>query len=162
MGLDFFGFGEHHTRSMPVSSPTSLVTAAAAPTRRIKLSATVSVLSTDDRSACFNSSPPPRQSRPGGIEVVASCGSSALTFSIFDLEERDYDMLFRSTLDLLLALNGQERVTWSGPHRRRPLKDMPIVPRPEQPLRIWLGTGGSPESVLRAAELGVPTASSAS
>jgi alkanesulfonate monooxygenase SsuD/methylene tetrahydromethanopterin reductase-like flavin-dependent oxidoreductase (luciferase family) len=65
-------------------------------------------------------------------------------------------MLFGSKLELLLALNRHERVTWSGPHRRRPLKDMLVVPRPEEPLRIWLGTGGSPSSVMRAVELGVP------
>src|SRR3954471_23401097 len=65
-------------------------------------------------------------------------------------------MLFSSKLDLLLAGNSQERVAWNGPHRRRPLDDMLVVPRLEQPLRIWLGTGGSPESVLRAAKLGVP------
>jgi alkanesulfonate monooxygenase SsuD/methylene tetrahydromethanopterin reductase-like flavin-dependent oxidoreductase (luciferase family) len=156
VGLDFFGFGEHHTRSMPISSPTSLVTAAAASTRRIKLGATVSVLSTDDPIRVFQQLATAAAIAPGRIEVVAGRGSSAITFSIFDLEERDYDMLFSSKLDLLLALNNQERVTWSGPHRRRALKDMLIVPRPEQPLRIWLGTGGSPESVLRAAELGVP------
>ena len=65
-------------------------------------------------------------------------------------------MLYRSKLDLLLKLNGRDRVTRSGPHRRRPLNDTLVVPRPEQPLRIWFGTGGSPESVLRAVELGLP------
>ena len=93
---------------------------------------------------------------PGRIDVVAGRGSSDITFSIFDLDDRDYDMLVSSKLELLLALNRQERVTWSGPHRRRPLKDLPVVPRPDNLLRIWLGTGGSPESVLRAAELGMP------
>lgn len=125
VGLDFFGFGEHHTQSMPVSSPTSLVNAAAA-------------------------------IAPGRIEAVAGRGSSTITFPLFDLDERDYDLLYGSKLELLLALNGQDRVTWSGPHRRRPLVDTLVVPRPEQPLRIWLGTGGSPESVLRAVELGLP------
>jgi alkanesulfonate monooxygenase SsuD/methylene tetrahydromethanopterin reductase-like flavin-dependent oxidoreductase (luciferase family) len=69
---------------------------------------------------------------------------------------RDYDMLYASKLELLLALNRHDCVTWSGPHRRRPLEDTLVVPRPEQPLRIWLGTGGSPGSVLRAVELGLP------
>src|SRR3954469_23623018 len=156
VGLDFFGFGEHHTRSMPVSSPTSLVIAAAASTLRIKLGATVSVLSTDEPIRVFQQLATPAAIAPGRIEVVAGRGSSAITFSMFDLDERDYDMLFSSKLDLLLALNSQERVTWSGPHCRRPLEDMLLVPRPEQPLRIWLGTGGSPESVLRAAKLAVP------
>jgi alkanesulfonate monooxygenase SsuD/methylene tetrahydromethanopterin reductase-like flavin-dependent oxidoreductase (luciferase family) len=128
---------------MPVSSPTSLVTAAAASTRRIKLGATVSVLSTDEPIRVFQQRATAAAIAPARIEVVAGRGSSAITSSIFDLDERDYDMLFSSKLDLLLALNGHERVTWNGPHRRRPLKDMLVVPRPEQPLRIWLGTGGS-------------------
>jgi alkanesulfonate monooxygenase SsuD/methylene tetrahydromethanopterin reductase-like flavin-dependent oxidoreductase (luciferase family) len=156
VGLDFFGFGEHHTRSMPVSSPTSLVTAAAASTRRIKLGATVSVLSTDEPIRVFQQLATAAAIAPDRIEIVAGRGSSPITFPIFDLDERDYDMLFSSKLELLLELNRHERVTWSGPHRRRPLRDMIVVPRPEQPLRIWLGTGGSPESVLRSAALGLP------
>jgi alkanesulfonate monooxygenase SsuD/methylene tetrahydromethanopterin reductase-like flavin-dependent oxidoreductase (luciferase family) len=156
VGLDFFGFGEHHTRSMPVSSPTSLVLAAAASTRRIKLGTTVSVLSTEEPIRVFQQLATAAAIAPGRIDVVAGRGSSAITFPIFDLDERDYDMLYSSKLELLLALNRQERVTWSGPHRSRPLEDILIVPRPEQPLRVWLGTGGSPESVLRAVDLGVP------
>ena len=156
VGLDFFGFGEHHTRSMPVSSPTSLVTAAAASTRAIKLGTTVSVLSTDEPIRVFQQLATAAAIAPGRIDVVAGRGSSPITFPIFDLDERDYDMLYSSKLELLLALNRHEQVTWSGPHRRRPLDDTLIVPRPEQPLRIWLGTGGSPGSVFRAAELGVP------
>jgi alkanesulfonate monooxygenase SsuD/methylene tetrahydromethanopterin reductase-like flavin-dependent oxidoreductase (luciferase family) len=156
VGLDFFGFGEHHTRSMPISSPTSLVVAAAASTRTIKLGATVSVLSTDEPIRVFQQLATAAALAPGRIDVVAGRGSSAITFPIFDLDERDYDTLYRSKLELLLALNRDERVTWSGPHRRRPLEDILIVPRPEEPLRIWLGTGGSPESVLRAVELGLP------
>ena len=93
---------------------------------------------------------------PGRVEAVAGRGSSAITFGLFDLDERDYDLLYGSKLDLLLAANRAEQVTWSGPHRRRPLDQALIVPRPEQPLRIWLGSGGSPESVGRAVELGLP------
>jgi alkanesulfonate monooxygenase SsuD/methylene tetrahydromethanopterin reductase-like flavin-dependent oxidoreductase (luciferase family) len=156
VGLDFFGFGEHHTRSMPVSSPTSLVVAAAASTRRIKLRTTVSVLSTDEPIRVFQQLATAAAIAPGRVEAVAGRGSSAITFPIFDLDERDYDMLYSSKLELLLELNRRERVTWSGRHRRRPLEDMLVVPRPEQPLTIWLGTGGSPESVMRAVELGVP------
>jgi alkanesulfonate monooxygenase SsuD/methylene tetrahydromethanopterin reductase-like flavin-dependent oxidoreductase (luciferase family) len=156
VGLDFFGFGEHHTRSMPVSSPTSLVVAAAASTRAIKLGTTVSVLSTDEPIRVFQQLATAAALAPGRIDVVAGRGSSAITFPIFDFDERDYDTLFSSKLELLIALNRHERVTWSGPHRRRPLEDTLVVPRPEQPLRIWLGTGGSPKSVLRAVELGLP------
>src|SRR5256714_10635261 len=153
VGLDFFGFGEHHTRSMPVSSPTSLVTAAAASTGKIKLGTTVSVLSTDEPIRVFQQLATAAAIAPARIDVVAGRGSSPITFPIFDLDERDYDMLFSSKLELLLELNRHDRVTWSGPHRRRPLDATFVVPRPEQPLRIWLGTGGSPEPELRAVEL---------
>ena len=156
VGLDFFGFGEHHTRSMPLSSPTSLVNAAAASTRAIKLGTTVSVLSTDEPIRVFQQLATAAAIAPGRIDVVAGRGSSAITFPIFDLDEGDYDLLYGSKLELLIELNRHERVTWSGPHRRRSLEDTLIVPRPERPLRIWLGTGGSPESVVRAVELGLP------
>jgi alkanesulfonate monooxygenase SsuD/methylene tetrahydromethanopterin reductase-like flavin-dependent oxidoreductase (luciferase family) len=155
VGLDFFGFGEHHTRSMPLSSPTSLVNAAAAVTHQIGLGTTVTVLSTEDPIRIYEQLATAASIAPGRVEIVAGRGSSAITFPIFDLDERDYDMLFRSKLDLLLALNRDEHVRWTGPHRRRPV-DALIVPRPDQPLKIWLGTGGSPESVLRAVELGMP------
>lgn len=156
VGLDFFGFGEHHTPSMPLSSPTSLVNAAAASTRRIGLGTTVTVLSTDDPIRVFQQLATAAAIAPGRIEAVAGRGSSDITFPLFDLDVRDYDTLYSSKLDLLRTVNQQERVTWSGPHRRRPLDDAPVVPRPEQPLKIWLGSGGSPESVGRAVELGLP------
>lgn len=155
-GLDFFGFGEHHTPSMPLSAPTSLVNAAAATTRRIRLGTTVTVLSTDDPLRVFQQLATAAAIAPGRVGVVAGRGSSDITFPLFDLDVRDYDTLFRSKLDLLVTANQNDRVTWTGPHRRRPLVDALVVPRPEQPLRIWLGTGGSPGSVLRAAELGLP------
>lgn len=156
VGLDFFGFGEHHTASMPVSSPTSLVAAAAASTQQIALGTTVTVLSTDDPVRVFQQLATADAIAPGRIEAVAGRGSSTITFPLFDADEGDYDELFASKFEMLLALNASERLTWEGPHRRRPLTDALIVPRPQQPLRIWLGTGGSPSSVGRAAELGVP------
>jgi len=114
------------------------------------------VLSTDEPIRVFQQLATAAAIAPGRIEAVAGRGSSTITFPIFDLDERDYDLLYSSKLKLLLALNGHDRVTWSGPHRRRPLVDTLVVPRPEQPLRMWLGTGGSPNSVLRAVELGLP------
>jgi alkanesulfonate monooxygenase SsuD/methylene tetrahydromethanopterin reductase-like flavin-dependent oxidoreductase (luciferase family) len=155
-GLDFFGFGEHHTPSMPLSSPTSLVNAAAASTQRIGLGTTVTVLSTDDPLRVFEQMATAAAIAPGRVEIVAGRGSSDITFPLFDLDVGDYDMLYRSKLDLLLTANRHDRVTFNGPHRRQPLTDALVVPRPEQPLKIWLGTGGSPDSVLRAVELGLP------
>src|SRR4051794_26075418 len=156
VGLDVFGFGEHHTQSMPLSSPTALVNAAAASTRKIKLGTTVTVLSTDEPIRVYQQLATAAAIAPGRIDVVAGRGSSAATFAIFDQDEREYDMLFSSKLELLMELNRKEQVTWRGPHRRRPLENTLIVPRPDQPLRIWLGTGGSPSSVHRAVELGLP------
>jgi alkanesulfonate monooxygenase SsuD/methylene tetrahydromethanopterin reductase-like flavin-dependent oxidoreductase (luciferase family) len=156
VGLDFFGFGEHHTRSMPQSSPTAMVNAAAASTSRIKLSTSVTVLSTDEPIRVFEQMATAASIAPGRIEIVAGRGSSNITFTLFDYDESDYDMLYASKLELLMAINAGEQVSWEGPHRRRPLANATIFPRPESPLRIWLGTGGSPESVYRAAEWGLP------
>jgi alkanesulfonate monooxygenase SsuD/methylene tetrahydromethanopterin reductase-like flavin-dependent oxidoreductase (luciferase family) len=147
VGLDFFGFGEHHTRSMPLSSPTAMVNVAAASTERIKLGTTVTVLSTDDPVRVFQQLATAAAIAPGRIEAVAGRGSSSITFPIFDYDEGDYDELYASKFEMLLALNAHEQLTWDGPHRKRPLTGTLIAPRPEQPLRIWLGTGGSPSSV---------------
>lgn len=156
VGLDFFGVGEHHMRTMPLSSPTSIVNAAAASTKQITLSTAVTVLSTDDPIRVFQQLSTAAAIAPGRIEAVAGRGSSTATFPLFDLDEHDYDMLYASKLELLRAVNASESVSWHGPHRTRPLNNVTVFPRPEQPLKIWLGTGGSPSSVYRAVELGLP------
>src|SRR5438270_11885488 len=94
VGLDFFGFGEHHTPSMPLSSPTALVNAAAASTHRIGLGTTVTVLSTDDPIRVFEQLATAAAIAAGRIDVVAGRGSSPGTFPLLHLEERDYDMLY--------------------------------------------------------------------
>jgi len=137
-----------------VPGPLVCADRASRPPRRVESSWVQRGSRPTSRSACFNSSPAPRRSpRPHG---GGGRGSSEITFSVFDLDGRDSDVLFSSKLDLLVALNGQERVTWNETLRRRPPRDMHVVPRPEQSLRIWLEIGRSPESVLRAAELGPP------
>src|SRR4051794_28662503 len=105
VGLGFFGLGEHHTTSMPQSSPTSMVIAAAASTQRIILGTTVTVLSTDEPIRVFQQLATAAAIAPGRIEAVAGRGSSTITFPLFDYDEHDYDMLYGSKLDLLLALN---------------------------------------------------------
>jgi len=105
VGLDFFGFGAHHTQSMPLSSPTALVNAAAASTRHIGLGTTVSVLSTDDPIRVFQQLASAAALAPGRIDVVAGRGSFPITFPLFDLDENDYDVLYESKLELLIALN---------------------------------------------------------
>ena len=156
VGLDVFGVGEHHMAAMPLSSPTSMINAAAASTRRIKLSTAVTVLSTDDPIRVFQQLATAAAIAPGRIDAVAGRGSSTITFPLFDFDENDYDMLYASKLELLMAVNAGEDLTWNGPHRTRPLRNATVFPRPEQPLKIWLGTGGSPQSVYRAVELGLP------
>src|SRR3954451_20935823 len=108
-GRGFFGFGEHHTPSMPLSSPTSLVNAAAASTRRIGMGTTVTVLSTDDPLRVVQQLATAAAIAPGRVEVVAGRGSSDITFPLFDLDVRNYDMLYRSKLDLLMAANAHDR-----------------------------------------------------
>src|SRR3954452_1879458 len=140
IGLDFFGFGEHHTASMPLSSPTSLVTAAAASTKRIGLGTAGSVLSTDEPLRVFQQLATAAAIAPGRIEGVAGRGSSDITFPLFDLDVRDYDMLYRSKLDLLLAANAADRGTWSGPPRQRPLgRPAPAAPAGERAHRAAAG-----------------------
>ncbi|MET7526050.1 LLM class flavin-dependent oxidoreductase [Streptomyces sp900116325] len=156
VGLDYFGVGEHHMRAMPLSSPTALLNAAAASTSRIKLSTAVSVLSTDDPIRVFQQLATAAAIAPGRIETVAGRGSSTIAFPLFDHDEHDYDMLYASKLELLMAVNGGENVSFNGPHRKRPLQNATVFPRPDEPLKIWLGTGGSPDSVYRAVELGLP------
>lgn len=156
VGLDYFGVGEHHMRAMPLSSPTAVINAAAASTRQIKLSTAVSVLSTDEPIRVFQQLATAAALAPGRIETVAGRGSSTITFPLFDHDEHDYDMLYASKLNLLMALNAGENISFTGPHRTRPLRNTTVFPRPETPLKIWLGTGGSPDSVYRAVELGLP------
>lgn len=156
VGLDCFGVGEHHLRSMPLSSPTAVVNAAVASTARITVCTAVTVLSTDDPIRVFEQMATAAAIAPGRVEIVAGRGSSTITFPLFDHDEHDYDMLYASKLELLMAVNENENLYWNGPHRRRPLEGVAVYPRPEQPLPIWLGTGGSPESVYRAVELGLP------
>jgi alkanesulfonate monooxygenase SsuD/methylene tetrahydromethanopterin reductase-like flavin-dependent oxidoreductase (luciferase family) len=158
VGLDFFGFGEHHTISMPVSAPITLVAAAGAATSRIGLGTTVSVLGTDDPVRVYQQAAIASAVSGGRVDLTVGRGSSTDSFPLFGYEVADYDRLFAEKLDLLLAVNAHERVTWSGT-TRPPLHDALVVPRVEADgLRIWLGTGGNPGSCVRAGTLGLPMA----
>lgn len=95
----------------------------------------VTVLSTDDPIRVFQQLATAASLAPGRIELVAGRGSSTITFPLFDHDAHDYDMLYASKLALLMAVNAGENVTWRGPHRRRPLHDVTVFPRPEEPLR---------------------------
>jgi alkanesulfonate monooxygenase SsuD/methylene tetrahydromethanopterin reductase-like flavin-dependent oxidoreductase (luciferase family) len=155
VGLDFFGAGEHHRHIMPISSPSSVINAAAAVTTRIKLGSAVTVLSADDPVRVYQQHATAAALAPGRVEIIAGRGQDD-AFPLYGYSVDDRDSLYAAKLELLLAVNAGERVTWDGPHRARPLRDALVVPRADPPMKIWLGSGGSPESSLRAGRLGVP------
>jgi alkanesulfonate monooxygenase SsuD/methylene tetrahydromethanopterin reductase-like flavin-dependent oxidoreductase (luciferase family) len=158
-GLDYFGIGEHHTTSMPASSPGTLVAAAAAATGQITLGSAASIISTDDPVRIFQQFATADAISGGGrIEVTAGRGSSVETFPLFGFDLTDYDPLYAEKLELLMAINASptEHVTWSGT-RRPNLENLAVVPRPVNgQLPIWLATGGNAGSSARAGQLGLP------
>jgi alkanesulfonate monooxygenase SsuD/methylene tetrahydromethanopterin reductase-like flavin-dependent oxidoreductase (luciferase family) len=155
VGLDFFGVGEHHHPLVPVSSPTSVINAAATMTSTITLSTAVSVLSTDDPIRLYQQAATAAIVSDNRVEVIAGRGSSTESFPLFGYDLNDYDNLYADKFGLLLAVNADERVSWESPFRP-PLKDGLVVPRPDKPLKIWLGSGGSPGSTIRAGSAGLP------
>jgi probable LLM family oxidoreductase len=155
VGLDVFGIGEHHREEFLDSAPVVLL-AAAARTKRIRLASAVTVLSAADPVRVFQEFATLDLISEGRAEIVAGRGSFTEAYPLFGLDLRDYDELFDEKLRLLLEIRKNERVTWSGKHRP-PLRDQEIHPRPLQnPLPVWVGVGGSPESVIRAGSLGLP------
>ncbi|MDB5529850.1 MAG: luxA 1 [Devosia sp.] len=157
VGLDYFGIGEHHTREMPASAAPVILAAAAAVTKNIRLGSAVTVLSTDDPVRIFQQFATLSALSNGRAEITAGRGSSTESFPLFGYSLNDYDELYAEKLDLLLAINeATDTVTWSGKHRSA-LDNALIVPRPDAgSLPIWLGTGGNPQSSVRAALLGLP------
>lgn len=156
VGLDVFGIGEHHRGEFLDSAPVVLLAAAAARTRKIRLASAVTVLSAADPVRVFQEFATLDLISEGRAEIVAGRGSFTEAYPLFGLDLQDYDSLFDEKLRLLLQIRDQERVTWSGKHRP-PLRDQDIHPRPLQhPLPVWVGVGGSPESVIRAGSLGLP------
>ncbi|MDB5560904.1 MAG: luxA 1 [Hyphomicrobiales bacterium] len=156
VGLDYFGIGEHHTYEMPASAAPVILAAAASVTKTIRLGSAVSVISTDDPVRIFQQFATVSALSNGRAEITAGRGSSTESFPLFGYSLNDYDELYAEKLDLLLAVNAAERVTWSGKFRPA-LDDALVVPRPDSgSLPIWLGTGGNPQSSVRAALLGLP------
>ena len=158
LGLDVFGVGEHHRPDFAVSSPAVALAAAAARTRNIRLTSAVTVLSSDDPVRVFQDFATLDLISDGRAEIMAGRGSFIESFPLFGYDLGDYDELFSEKLELLLKLRDSERVTWSGKHRA-PLEDAGVYPRPLQdPLPVWIAVGGTPQSVVRAALLGLPLA----
>lgn len=155
-GLDVFGIGEHHKKEFLDSAPAVILSAAAARTKNIRLSSSVTVLSTSDPVRVYQNFATLDLISKGRAELVAGRGSAIEAYPLFGFDLQDYDALFKEKLNLLLQIRDQEFVTWSGKFRPA-LKNQPVYPRAlQQKLPIWLGVGGTPESFVRAGSLGLP------
>jgi alkanesulfonate monooxygenase SsuD/methylene tetrahydromethanopterin reductase-like flavin-dependent oxidoreductase (luciferase family) len=156
--LDVFGIGEHHRADYLASSPDIVLAAAAARTKRIRLTSAVTVLGSDDPVRVFENFATLDLLSGGRAEIMAGRGSFIESFPLFGYDLDDYDALFAEKLELLLALRENERITWSG-HFRPPLNGLGVYPRPLQvPIPVWIAVGGTAQSVVRAATLGLPLA----
>ena len=155
-GLHVFGIGEHHKREFLDAAPAVILAAAASLTKNIKLTSAVTVLSAADPVRVFQEYATLDLISKGRAEMVVGRGSSVDAFPLFGFNLKDYDQLFIEKLELLLAIREKESITWSGKFRPA-LHEQPIYPRPVQKqLPVWLGVGGTPESFVRAGELGLP------
>ena len=158
IGLDVFGVGEHHRPDYLVASPAVVLAAAAMRTKRIRLTSAVTVLSSDDPVRVFQDFATLDLLSGGRAEIMAGRGSFIESFPLFGFDLHDYDSLFAEKLELLLKLRTAEKIEWSGRHRSA-LTGQGVYPRPVQdPLPVWIAVGGTPQSVVRAATLGLPMA----
>lgn len=156
IGLDVFGVGEHHRKEFLDSAPAVILASAAARTKRIRLTSAVAVLSAADPVRVFQEFATLDLLSQGRAEMVVGRGSFIEAFPLFGLRLEDYDSLFEEKLDLLLKIRDNEHVYWSGKYRPT-LNGQGVYPRPLQnPLPIWIGVGGTPESFVRAGSLGLP------
>lgn len=156
VGLDLFAVGEHHRADFAVSSPEVALAAIAARTERIRLSSAVTVLSSDDPVRVFQRFAEVDLISGGRAEIMAGRGSFIESFPLFGHDLDDYDELYAEKLELLLAIREGNPINWSGRHRPA-LREASIFPRPVQnPLPVWVAVGGTPQSVVRAAALGLP------
>ena len=155
LGLDFIGIGEHHRPDFAVSSPEMVLAAIAGQTRHIRLGSSVTVLSSDDPVRVFQRFATLDAVSDGRAEVIVGRGSFTESFPLFGLPLDQYEALFEEKLDLFVALLREERVTWQG-SLRPALSNQAVFPRTARPLRTWVGVGGSPQSIVRAAGHGLP------
>ena len=156
LGLDVFGIGEHHRPDYAVSSPATILAAAAVLTRNIRLSSAVTVLSSDDPVRVYQQFATVDLLSSGRAEIMAGRGSFIESFPLFGYDLRDYDELFTEKLELLLQLNKGGTVSWKGRHRPT-LSNQGVYPQSVQlPLPVWIAAGGTPASAVRAATLGLP------
>ncbi|MEK4487232.1 LLM class flavin-dependent oxidoreductase [Psychrobacillus sp. FSL H8-0484] len=156
VGLDVFGVGEHHREDFACSAPAVLLAAAASQTKQIKLTSAVSVLSSDDPVRLYQEFSTVDAISNGRAEIMAGRGSFIESFPLFGYDLQDYNELFDEKLDLLLKIRESEKVSWSGKHRPS-INNLGIYPRPvQEPIPVWIASGGTPQSAVRAGVLGLP------
>lgn len=157
VGLDVFGLGEHHRPDYAVSTPEIVLAAAASITKNIKLASTVTVLSSAEPVKVYQDFSTIDLISGGRAEIAVGRGSFIESFPLFGYNLNDYNQLFEEKLDLLLQINNNEVVNWEG-KLRAPVVNQTVLPRATHngQLPIWIAVGGTPESVLRAARLGLP------
>jgi len=156
VGLDVFGIGEHHREEFLDSAAHNILSAAAARTKRIRLTSAVAVISTMDPVRLFQNYATLDLISNGRAEIVAGRGSFTESYPLFGMNFEDYDDLYAEKLDLLLKIRDIEQITWSG-RFRPPLVNQSIYPRPiQEQLPVWVGVGGTPTSFARAGALGLP------
>jgi probable LLM family oxidoreductase len=156
VGLDFIGVGEHHRPDFAVSAPEVVLGALATRTTRLRLGSAVTVLSSDDPVRVYERFATVDGLSGGRAEVIVGRGSFTESFPLFGYDLSAYDQLFTEKLDLFAALLTQRPVTWAG-RTRSPLHAQSVYPPLESgAMRVWVGVGGTPASVVRAAHYGFP------
>jgi probable LLM family oxidoreductase len=154
LGVDFFGIGEHHTDDWPLSAADVVLGAIAARTKRIHVGSAVTVLSSDDPVRVFQRYSTLNAISGGRAEVILGRGSSIDSFPLFGYDLANYETLFEEKVNLFAELLKGGPVTWEGTTRAA-LIDQDVVPHTESgPFPVWIGVGGSPQSVVRAAHYG--------
>ncbi|QWB95500.1 LLM class flavin-dependent oxidoreductase [Mycoplasmatota bacterium] len=155
LNIDYFGIGEHHRHDYAATSPITILSAAATITKQIKLGTAVTVLSSEDPVRLYEQFSTLDIISNGRAEIMAGRGSFVESFPLFGYDLKDYDMLFSEKLDLLLNIRQHENLNWEGKHRQK-LEHVTVYPRDPYDLKISVGVGGSYDSVVRAAKLGLP------
>src|SRR5256714_7807451 len=156
VGVDVIGVGEHHRADFAVSAPEIVLAAIASRTKRIRLGSAVTVLSSDDPIRVFQRFSTLDAVSNGRAEIMLGRGSFVESFPLFGFDLKQYEQLFNEKLDLLAAVLTQQPVTWQGA-LRPPLNNQSVYPKTESGrLTTWIGVGGTPQSVLRAAHYGMP------
>ncbi len=157
LGLSFYGLGEHHRADYVASAPVTILAAAAARTKSIRLSTAVTVLSSEDPVRVWQQFATLDLISNGRAEIMAGRGSFIESFPLFGLDLNDYDELFEEKLEMLLKIREGGKVAWPGSKHTTPIPGLDIYPKPvQQPLPLWIAVGGTPNSVARAAYYGLP------